>query len=183
MIANQLLDTGLLQIGLFNEPDKPKTYRLRLDMLPCYPALFQQIVADTAKHLSLQDFDYILADADAAVIAGAIANQAACKLVYSRGRGEPIAIDLIGAYDVGHTSICITNTTDDISLAFERRAVSVGLMTVRYLSIINTELSIHGSDIDVIGVYNLRDIVLDLENENRLPSKQVQAILQETQSK
>lgn len=174
MIAQRLLDTGILQIGLFAEEDKPKTYRLRLDMLPCYPALFQQIVADTAKHLSRYKFDYLLADADTSAIAGAIVHVANVPLVYSRGRGEPTALDLVGAYDVGHSALLLINTLETTHINFINQAARVGLNVETITPIIET----HKSD-RVSGIYTLEKIITQLQKENRLPPQQAQAILQE----
>jgi adenine/guanine phosphoribosyltransferase-like PRPP-binding protein len=84
MIAQQLLETGILQLGVFVENGKRCPYRLRLEMLPAYPKLFSTVIDTIINQLAEPSFDRLIAPADCVAIAGAIAQKAGISLVYSR---------------------------------------------------------------------------------------------------
>lgn len=145
MIAQQLLETGILQFGLFVDGHQQHNYRLRLEMLSAYPQLLQTVAYRGVQSLmGVQAFDRLVAHPDAIPLATTISTTLSTSLVYSQGRGQLPVHDLVGAYDVGHPACLIVNTiTDDIS-NFIQQADKVGLEIHTILEVVATGKSVEG---------------------------------------
>ncbi len=145
MIAQQLLETGILQFGLFVENNQKHHYRLRLEMLSAYPQLLQTVAYRGVQSLmGVSPFDRLVAHPDTIPLATAISLNLSTSLVYSRGRGQLPVHDLVGAYDVGHPACLVVNTiTDDLN-DFIAQAQKVGLEIHTILEVVSTGKSIEG---------------------------------------
>lgn len=176
MIAKQLLDTGLLQFGLFEEGGIKMPYRLRLEMLSAYPELLQNIVYHGIQSLmGVQRFDRLVAHSDVIPLASAISLSTSASLVYSRGRGELPVFDLVGAYDVGHPTCLIVNTiTDDIQ-AFLSNADKVGLDIHTILELVSVGNSIEG--IDCRAIFTMQALIHELGQLNAIPDTMARTVL------
>lgn len=176
MIAKQLLDTGILQFGLFVEDGKEYPYRLRLEMLSAYPELLQNVLYRGVQALvGVPPFDRLVAHSEAIPLATALSLNTGVSLVYSRGRGELAVHDLVGAYDVGHPACLIVNTiTPDVE-SFLADAKRVGLEIHTILEIVSTGKTIDG--IECRAIYSINVLIHELQQLNLITKHLAQNIL------
>lgn len=165
MIAKQLLDTGILQFGLFVEDNQEYPYRLRLGMLSAYPELLQNVLYRGIQSLvGIKPFDRLVAHSEAIPLATALSLNTGVSLVYSRGRGELVVHDLVGAYDVGHPACLIVNTITPDVQSFLSEAKRVGLEIHTILEIVSTGQTIDG--IDCRAIYTMNALIHELQQHN-----------------
>lgn len=165
MIAKQLLDTGILQFGLFAEDGVTSPYRLRLEMLSAYPQLLQNVVYRGVQSLvEIKPFDRLVSHSDAIPLASALSLQTSVSLVYSRGRGEAPVHDLVGAYDVGHPACLIVNTLIPDIETFLADAKRVGLEIHTILEFVSVGQTI--DNIDHRAIYTMNALIHELRQSN-----------------
>lgn len=174
MIAQELLDTGILQFGLFVEDGKEIPYRLRLEMLSAYPQLMQQVVYRTVQALATQPFNRLVAHSDSVPIASAVSLNTGISLVYSRGRGEAPVYDLVGAYDVGHPACLIVNTWNKSLNDFLVNCRRVGLEIHTIVEIVGTGQVVEG--LEMRPVYTMNAILHELRQNAVIPEQLEQTI-------
>jgi len=175
MIAQQLLESGILQLGLFVEAGKRVPYRLRLEMLAAYPHLFNAMVDMIIQTLPTTPFDRLVAYANSVALAGAITQKTGIPLVYSRGRGEAPVYDLVGAYDVGHPACLLVNVVDDKVPEFLAACGKVGLNIHTIVTLVGLEGMI--GRIQIVPVLSLATLLSDLYAEGNIPQAQMQAMV------
>lgn len=177
-LAQALLEAGLLQFGHFVTPSGSMPYRLRLDMLPSYPALLALVAQAALVVLRTQaPVEFMLSTPDSTPFAVALSQQAKLPLVYSRGRGEAPVHDLVGAYDVGHPACLVLNTPDDIEIKRVLAAgARTGLAVGSVLALVDTQVRLP-IDLPLLGVLRLENAVDELAASGNLPEKQRQAVL------
>jgi hypothetical protein len=175
MIARQLVDSGILQFGIFMEQGKRVPYQLHLEMIPAYPELFGMVVDAVIDKLPDKAFDRLVAHSDCAVVTGAIAYKTGISLVYSRGSSTSPVHDLVGAYDVGHPACLLLNTIPDNIEKFIAGCRQVGLEINSIVSLIVSQE--HILDIPVIAVYSLESMLAELYETGDINDSQQQAIL------
>ncbi|GAB5490139.1 MAG: hypothetical protein Phog2KO_03540 [Phototrophicaceae bacterium] len=177
MIAKQLLDTGLLQFGLFEENNVQMPYRLRLEMLPAYPELLQNVVYRAIQSLmGVAHFDRLVAHSDAIPFASAISLATSVSLVYSRGRGELPVFDLVGAYDVGHPACLIVNTLTPDTQVFLDKAQKVGLEIHTILELVSIGKTVE--HIDHRAVFTMQALIHDLRQQSAIPEQMANSVLE-----
>ena len=165
MIAKQLLDTGILQFGLFVENGITYPYRLRLEMISAYPQLLQNVVYRGVQSLAgVKPFDRLVSHSDAIPLASSLSLQTGISLVYSRGRGEIPVHDLVGAYDVGHPACLVVNTLTPEIEAFLSDAKRVGLDIHTILEFVSIGRMIDG--IDHRAIYTMKELIHELRQLN-----------------
>jgi orotate phosphoribosyltransferase len=101
-------------------------------------------------------------------------------LVYSQGRGEAAVFDLIGAYDIGHPALLITDVLDEPDTLDDliQKARRVGLEVNTVLAVIDTgRATLSGENLDIIALAQLREIVESLLEQGELPAGQGDAAL------
>jgi hypothetical protein len=177
MIAQQLLDSGLLELGLFVEQGRRIPYRLHLEMLPAYPKLFQTMTQAVIDKLPAKPFDRLVTSADCAVLGGAIVQKTGIPLVYSRGRGETPVFDLVGAYDVGHPACLIVNSADDSLATFVAQCRHVGLYIHTVITLVGDNYPI--DDIAILSVFTLEQLITELYSTGHIPQPQLEAVLRQ----
>ena len=176
MIARQLLETGILQFGLFVEKDTAYPYRLRLEMLSAYPQLLQTVAYRGVQTLAtMTPFDRLVSHADAIPLATALSLNTGISLVYSRGRGEIAVHDLVGAYDVGHPSCLLVNTLTPETQQFLIGAQRVGLEIHSVLELVATGETLEG--IDQYSIYTIQALVHELRQLNLITQQLAENIL------
>lgn len=175
MIAQQLLDNGILQLGVFATNGKQHPYRLRLEMIPAYPHLFSAIVDAVIQNLPEKPFERLIATADGVAIAGAIAQKEGISLVYSRGGNLQPVHDLVGAYDVGHPACLLLNIITANVPKFIADCQQVGLNINNIVALITSQQSI--ADIPVLSVLSLENIIAELHEAGQVPTHQMQVVL------
>lgn len=107
-----LLKYGLVQFGRFTAPDGDvMPFKLNLDLLAAYPealaAAADEVVVGMRSH-NVQ-VERLLCPVGALPLATLVSHKVGVPLVYSRGRGEPPPRDLVGAYDLDHPTLFITD--------------------------------------------------------------------------
>ncbi len=107
------MSTGLLQFGAFNLGEAVQPFRINLDLLPSYPEVLQQLATLTNDLLNHAHYDHLLSTIDAIPFGVALSLHTQKPLVYSRGGKLSPAYDLVGAYDVGHPAVLLTNVIVD----------------------------------------------------------------------
>ena len=177
-ISKRLLETGLVQFGLFENPltGYMMPYRLRLELLAAYPILLRQAADDALAVLDDNTLkaDRLVSTSDAIPLSVLINQQTGVPLVYSRGCGDNPVHDLIGAYDVGHPAVLITNTVDDSVNSFIQKAGRVGLIIEQIVVLMDT--GYRPDDVTVRCVWSLDEIVIELATAGQLPAGQAKAV-------
>lgn len=174
MIAQELLETGLLQFGLFVEDDQAIPYRLQLEMLSAYPHLMQKIVYRTIQTLPAQTFDRLVSHSDCIPLASAVSLNTGIPLVYSRGRGENPVHDLVGAYDVGHPACLIMNTWQESMNDLITGCKRVGLEIHTVVEIIGAGQT--GKGIERRVIFTLSAILHELRQKDLIPAPLAQTV-------
>jgi hypothetical protein len=174
MIAQKLLKTGILQLGLFVEAGQARPYRLRLELLSAYPQLMQQVVYRTVQALPEQSFNRLVAHSDCIPIVSAISLNTGVSLVYSHGHGEIPVHDLVGAYDVGHPACLIVNTWDESLKDFLADCCRVGLHIHTIVEIVGAGQVAEG--IEMRPVYTMNAILHELRRNELIPDALSQSL-------
>lgn len=177
-LVDLLIDTGLLQFGSFKENGFTIPFKLCLNMLPAYPDLLMQIVQETLPYLSEFPVQRLVSTADAIPFGVALSLSTQIPLVHSRGTNEPPVFDFVGAYDTGQSAILLLNTLDnfEILLPLIGNARQVGLEIQQVVSIIDLDLISKPSNLSVIPILNVHDILHDLSQKGHLPTGQMAVI-------
>jgi len=127
-LIEHLLINGLLQFGQFQRDGGTQPMLSKLDMLASYPDALRTLTdAAIARIGSSGRYDRMLCTTDALPFGVALALATNTPLVYSRGRGEVPADDLVGACDIGHPTLLIANTSGKETLQLAERSARVGL--------------------------------------------------------
>lgn len=111
MISARFMRAGLLQFGAFTRQGKINPFDLSLHLIGSYPDLLRDAADDAARQLQDTSMSRVLATADAVPFGVALALRLNIPLVYSRGMGASPVDDLVGAYDIGHPALLVTNST------------------------------------------------------------------------
>ncbi|MGJ3237876.1 MAG: hypothetical protein ACFE0Q_04145 [Anaerolineae bacterium] len=175
MIASQLLQTGIIQFGLFVKNGQELPYRLQLDMLPAYPELLQNVVYRGVQTLAgIPTFDRLVAHADAVPLASALSLNTGISLVYSRGRGETPVHDLVGAYDVGHPACLLVNSITPDMKQWLADAERVGLNIHTVIEVIATGHQLQQPA--QTAIFTLTEIIHALHHDRHIPQPLVDQI-------
>ncbi len=129
LILDQLLSAGLILGGDFARPNgERESFSMRLDLLGSYPELLAVVVDATAERLE-RDFSRLLCGIDTLPLAVGLSLRTGIPLVYSRNSQDAPVFDLVGAYDIGHTTLLVVNILEQPAelAALIQRAGSVGL--------------------------------------------------------
>lgn len=162
MLADLLLNAGLLQFGRFATDGGWKPFQLNLEMLPSYPYILKQLV-DMSIPL-VQPVDHLVCPLSALPFGIALSQQTSIPLVY--GHGEAI----VGAYDIGHPALLIANDLSE-KAELERLIICarhVGLEINHVLIIVNEGWASLGG-VEVEALLDLPSVIQSLLQEKRLP--------------
>lgn len=174
-LTGLMLEAGLLQFGWFEPEGIP--LRLSLEMLPAYPDILAQIVAEGMKHTS--NMNRLVCTIDALPLGVGLSLKTNIPLVYSRGSGEAPYHDLVGAYDIGHPALLLVNALDNTESTTKliHKARSVGLQIQYIVAIMDLGIPEIAPDIEVYTLLSLENEIQALIAEGRLASGQGQAVL------
>jgi hypothetical protein len=175
MIAENLVQTGMLQFGYFVDGEEISPYLLRLEMLPAYPAVMQHILYLAVQALPAGHYDRLVAHCDAIPLGTALALQTGIPLVYSRGNGEGAAFDLVGAYDVGHPALLVVNSIQSEMSRLVAQCRGVGLEISAILELVSLGKMLEG--IPTYSVTSLKALIHELRLNKAVPEKQAEAVL------
>lgn len=174
-LATELLNHGLLEVGVFQTEAGQRSFRLHLDMLPAYPALLSAYAEGIATQLA--SVDRLVCPPDSVALGVAVSLRTQIPLVYSRGRGEAPVQDWVGAYDVGHPAALICNTlpTQEAWTLWNKQLASVGLNVVQIVALL--EIQPLAIDVPAHSLITLRDWLHSTPTS--LPAGMVQTMLAE----
>lgn len=181
MTGIDFMRTGLLQFGRFQDTlsQRVRRYRLQLDMLAAYPTFFRATRDALLGQLPEETSERLVADRGAAVLAGSMSEKLGISLVYSRGCGEAPALDLIGAYDVGHPTVAIVNTDRELP-DFLVRCDRVGLSVHTVLVLVRVTNREYTTE--VRAMHSLDEMVGQLVESGDIPAGMGEAVRAEIDS-
>lgn len=133
-LVHALAQAGLIQFGLFVDGDHQRPVQFKFEMLASYPDVLRDLAAQLAPLMG--EADRLLCASDASALGVALALHTGVPLVMSRvGVGD--SIDLIGAYDIGHPAVYLTNVVDKspLSMRVIAHAERVGLQVHQHIGI------------------------------------------------
>lgn len=167
-MIHDLLDTGLIQFGLFGVDERPM--QLNFHLLPSYPDILAQLADRAAATIAESEYDHLVCDRDSLPFGVAVNQRTNIPLVYSLGTDKPGVYDLVGAYDVGHPALLLANTWYEGLSALIEKAGRVGLEIVATRVI--------ASNGDIPSLIDLPQMVETLRRDGFLPSGQADAVQQ-----
>lgn len=168
-LLDAFMGAGLLQFGRFEgEP-----VRLNFPLLPAYPQVLQSLITEIAPQVA--GASRLVCTPVALPLGVGVALQTGIPLVYSQGNGADPVYDLVGAYDIGHASVLLINTPDDLpDLAqFINGARSVGLEISQIFGVMDTGTPAHDPGIPMQFLLSLAEAVALLAEHSRLPAGHV----------
>ena len=176
MIGEHLIQNGILQVGLFvTDTGHTMPYRLRLEMLPAYPGLLEELSRQATQFIADMTFDRIVADYDVMALGVLLSVGTGIPLVYSQGRGAAPVHDLVGAYDVGHPAILFIGEYSAATSQLIRNCQRVGLQIEQVVALVGHEDQI--GDISVKPLVDFGMMLEELTEKGLLPKPQAEAIL------
>lgn len=179
-LAQGLLEAGLIQFGWFQRDGKMAPVALHLDMLASYPALLDQAAREAETILDGLNVNRLLCSADALPFGVAVSLRRSVPLVYSRGTSAPPVSDLVGAYDIGHPAILLTNAVGLLNTyaPLVSAARRVGLETHALLTILEIRHLSPPDGVTVVPLLRLDSVVYDLRRDGHLPAGHADAVLE-----
>lgn len=179
-IVGRLIDAGLIQFGSFVRGGETLPVDLHLSMIGSYPDLLDGVAALAADRIRSTNATHLLSTSDAVPFGTALSLRTRIPLVYSRGGGDAAVFDLIGAYDIGHPALLITNAVgfDASPQTLVQSARRVGLEIHTLVAILEARKADPLPDVSVVSLFRLRDIVDELAASERLPRGQAERVLE-----
>ncbi len=179
-LTRLLVEAGLLQFGRFSHDGKETPFLFSFEMLPSYPHVLRAMIEQAKALLSRVRINRILCTADAIPFGISLSLETDIPLVYSRGiKGSPPVRDLVGAYDIGHPVVVVTNIFGSLDpltqLATDAR--QVGLEVHIFLAIVDLGIALLPQATQVFSLLRLPDVITKLVDGNQLPSEQGRAVL------
>ena len=174
-----LVETGMVQFGRFQHGSETRPFLLSLDLLPAYPDILDRIARSVKERLEGATVYRLVTTADSVPLGVAVGLTTGLSLVYSRGRGEEAAHDLVGAYNIGHAAVLLTHALEDMKplAAFIASARRVGLDIHTLLAVVDLGTADVMAGLKVESMLTLTDIATELEAQHILPSGQAQTVL------
>lgn len=169
-LLRAICNARLIQFGLFREATGPTPVRFGFEMLASYPDLLLRI----AQTVPTPDSERLLCTYDALPFAIALSLERNIPLVYPQYVADHW--DLVGAYDIGHPTVLVTNVRgfDEPVSSLIAQARRVGLHVTSMTAIVDTGRSTIAQD--VTSLFTLEEIVRELTEAGELPVGQAKAV-------
>lgn len=171
-LLQQMIDTGMIQFGQFPRNGVFVPVQFHFDMLASYPDVLDAAATELSR--SLPPVDRLVCPVDSVPLGVALALKTGVPMVYSRGGTHDAVHDLVGAYDIGHPAMFVTNVagmTDYSELLSSVRRV--GLDVRGTIALVNLKRAP-----DVTALFRLDEIVDVLVERGSLPGGQAEAVRQ-----
>lgn len=185
-LLTQIMQNGLIQPGHFYTGEGASSpVRIRLDMLPSYPAVLRTITDMILETIQGSPLPERLVCSNVALPSAiAVSMKTDIPLVYSQGTEANPVRDLVGAYDVGHPAVLILNTLHDFQFLeqFTMQASRVGLDIEQIIVLLCSENTPETVSIPILPVMTWEVLLPALEADSWLTASQRKAILEWTQS-
>ncbi|HEX2905300.1 MAG TPA: hypothetical protein VHO69_00460 [Phototrophicaceae bacterium] len=178
-LTNLLVETGIVQFGRFQHPTSERPFLLSLEYLPAYPEVLKRITQTIQTRFEQKTAQRLVATTDAIPLGVALALNTGISLVYSRGQGQEAVYDLVGAYNIGHTAVLLTNVLENTAelSTFITMAQRVGLEIHTVLAVLDLGIGAALPGVQIKPLLTLSGIVQALLADKRLPSGQAHAVL------
>lgn len=163
----------LIQFGHFQGTNGIEPVRFEFAMLASYPNLLLRI----ADAIILPPADRLLCPDDAFPLGMALSLKYGIPLVCSRaGSSHPDSPELIGAYDIGHPTVLVTNIlTCHVPLKpLIAHACQVGLQVTAVVALLDAGYS--GIDLPAASLFCLDDIIDEALKIGELPAGQAELV-------
>ena len=171
-LLQHMIESGMIQFGRFPRNGVSVPVQFHFDMLASYPDVLDAAVTELSR--SLPPVDRLVCPIDSVPLGVALALKTGVPLVYSRGGTQDAVHDLVGAYDIGHPAVFVTNVagmTDYSALLSSVRRVGLDVRST--LALVNYETAP-----DVTALFRLDEIVDVLVERGSLPGGQAEAVRQ-----
>ena len=178
-LGKELLNTGILQFGRFQQFDKIAPVRFCPEYLPAYPELLMNVAAIVSPQIKHSETTHLLVNSSTIPLGVACSLQSKASLVYSRGVQQPSVYDLVGAYNSGDKSILLVNNIEDMTKVTQliAEANSVGLDIQQVIAFLEMRHIQELAAISITSVLRLVDLTSELVSEGALSERQGQAVL------
>lgn len=179
MIGRRLIHAGLIQFGAFPRNGEVIPFDLALTLVASYPDLLRDLANAAAERLDGVPMTRLLATREAVPLGVALALRLGVPLVYSKGTGSSPVDDLVGAYDIGHPALLVTNSVgfDHSVETLVKDARRVGLEVHTLVTLLEGRPpALEGLGVNVIPLVRLSDLVDQLHAAGDLPYGQVALI-------
>lgn len=175
LLTDRLLGAGLIQFGWFEHAETVKPFAFKLDMLASYPDLLLRSAHALIRLIGENPITHLLTPTATIGLGTAIALEMSTPLVYQRIES---AVDLVGAYDIGHPAALILDVFDrqhppTTLIAYARR---VGLNIQDAYCLIDIENGANPLDLHVWSMTTLREIVTRAAENEQIPPGQADAV-------
>jgi hypothetical protein len=177
-LAQQFIEAGLIQFGWFRRENETVPFDLHLEMLGSYPDILVQAAHEAHGLVGEMDVTRLLSSQDSLPFALAYSLHCRIPLVYSQGIFENPAFDLVGAYDIGHSTLLLCNTIGwGVSMStLLQGARRVGLEVHTVLTILEVSTITSTEVLTVLPLLRLTDIVQTLNSSGRLSDGHAKAV-------
>ncbi|MDK3161624.1 hypothetical protein QPK87_34495 [Kamptonema cortianum] len=168
MLIQKLAAAQLIQLGRFSTKDGVTPVRFHLEMLASYPNALNEAAQLVAAHMP--EVDHLVCDVESLALAAIVSQITNIPLAYSR---KPVgsAVDLCGAYDIGHPAVLILNVAENALVNdFISAARRVGLSIQETIVLCDTGIT--SLNCPLRGLFTLEDYLDFLVSENRLHPRQ-----------
>ncbi|MBK8026063.1 MAG: hypothetical protein IPK19_32925 [Chloroflexi bacterium] len=171
-LSQHLLDAALILFGEFHtreSSDSRQPFALQLEMLASYPAALQNAAQATAKLLQEGPRpERLLCVPEALPLATLVSQYADLPLVYLDRQGREAS--LVGAYDIGHPTLLITNHQAPGALhGLIQSARRVGLEVAGIVTLVGWGSSGNCEGVPVWRVLTLEEVIAAAEDQDILP--------------
>jgi len=181
LIGQRLIQSGLIQFGAFPRQGSIVPFDLSLALIGSYPDLLRDLANNAAERLAGVTVTRLLATSEAIPFGVALSLRLSVPLVYSKGTGTSPVDDLVGAYDIGHPALLITNSVgfDQSIEALVKGARRVGLEVHTLITLLECRVTpLVELGVDVVPLVRLSDLVDQLVAAGELPTGQAALVKQ-----
>ena len=181
MIGQRLIHAGLIQFGAFPRNGDVIPFDLALPLVASYPDLLRDLANTAAERLDGVPMTRLLATSEAVPFGVALSLRLGVPLVYSKGMGSSPVDDLVGAYDIGHPALLVTNSVgfDHSVEALVKGARRVGLEVHTLVTLLEGRPpALEELGVNVISLARLGDLVDQLLATGDIPRRQAALIHQ-----
>ncbi len=182
-LAQKLIDVGLIQFGWFGidrkHPFAVQTpFALHLEMLPSYPDVLEQAAREVVAAVDGMNFTRLLCTFDSLPLGVVVSQISRIPLVYSRGSDEAAVFDLVGGYDIGHSTLMLTNVLglEQPLTTMLRDVALIGLGVTTIVPILEVRNQPQAAGVKVLPLLRFSNVVRDLAANDQLKLGHAQAV-------
>lgn len=178
-LLTAIFEAGLLQFGQFKNGARFDPFRENLHLLPAYPDILTAVTDALVPIAQSLPIERLVSVGGALPLGTALSLKTHMPLVYSKGSDEPLVNDLIGAYDVGHPALLVTNvlTRDNDSIVrLLQNGRRVGLEISHVITILQIGNPVLLDDVTLHTLFTLDGIVAQYAARGLIPQGQAGAV-------